>query len=426
MVTIMSKTSRNEYYLSIKERYKSSNKAKKETILNEFCKICGYNRKYAIRLLNNKDAESQKKHKKPGRPKKYYKQRVIDFMLQTWLSTHHLCSKRLKAAIKDWLPYYETSKDITLMSEDIKLIKNISSRTIDRILKPYRRKYKSYGIATTKPGSILKEFIPIKTKQWDETKPGFLEADTVAHCGGSIAGDFIFTVNMVDIATGWTIQRAVWGKGQRGVKEAIISMENTLPFRILGFDTDNGGEFLNWNLISYFKNKKHKVDFSRCRPYEKNDNAHIEGKNWTVVRRYLGYERFDTLEILGLLNELYKGVWHKYLNYFLPSVKLKSKSRIGSKIIKMHDEAKTPLERLLQSPEVKDEIKLRLRKEKEKLNPYLISDEISRRIAQIKFLALRSKNNGIGVNQHSLSEEITNIVNQMKNIAFKKRKILTY
>lgn len=417
----MGKTSRNEYYLSIKERYKKSDKRRKKYILNEFCRICGYNRKYAIRLLNNKNEDSQKKKRRPGRPKKYYKQSVIDFILQTWLATHHICSKRLKAAIKDWLPYYEATKGISLTAEDIKLIKEISSRTIDRILKPYRKKYKSYGIATTKPGSILKEFIPIKTKQWDESKAGFLEADTVAHCGSSVAGDFIYTVNMVDIATGWTIQRAVWGKGQTGVREAIISMEKTLPFRILGFDTDNGSEFLNWNLISYFKNKK--IKFTRCRPYEKNDNAHIEGKNWTVVRRFLGYERFDKLEILGLLNELYKGLWYKYLNYFLPSVKLKSKNRIGSKIIKIHDEAKTPLERLLESKEVEDEIKTRLLKEKEKINPYLISDEINRRTVQIKQLAKFRRE---GVNQRLLSEEIANVVNQMKNVAIKKRKKLTY
>jgi len=415
MVTIMGKTSRNEYYQSIRERYKKSDKHRKKYILNEFCKICGYNRKYAIRLLNNNGSENQERQKRPGRRKKYYKQRVIEFILQTWLSTHHLCSKRLKAAIKDWLPFYTTAKGISLTGEDLKLIETVSSRTIDRILKPYRKKYKTYGMATTKPGSILKEFIPIKTKQWDETKPGFLEADTVAHCGGSIAGDFIFTVNMVDIATNWTIQRAVWCKGQKGVKEAIISMENTLPFKILGFDTDNGSEFLNWNLISYFKNKK--VKFSRSRPYEKNDNAHIEGKNWTVVRRYLGYERFDTMETLNLLNELYKSDWYKYLNYFLPSVKLKSKDRVGSKIVKIHDEARTPLERLLESSVIKNEVKLKLRKEKERMNPYLLSDEINRRTEKIKQLAKYSKS---GMNQRSLSDEVKNIVNQMKNVAVKK------
>lgn len=425
----MGKTSREEYCISIKKRYESGNKTQKKIILNEFCEICGYNRKYAIRLLNNPVQEKKANKRKPGRPKKYYGEPVVSFILQTWLSTHYLCSERLKAAIKDWLPFYNGE----LKEEEIKLTKGISSRTIDRILKPYKKKYKPYGmagIATTKPGSILKEFIPIKTKQWDESRVGFLEADTVAHCGYSMAGDFIYSVNMVDILTGWTIQRAVWGKGQTGVKEAIISMENTLPFRILGFDTDNGSEFLNWHLISYFKNRKHKVNFTRSRPYEKNDNAHIEEKNWTVVRRYLGYERFETLEILSLLNELYKGVWYKYINYFLPSVKLKDKQRIGSKIIKRYDKAKTPLERLLESKEIKNEIKVKLSKEKERMNPYLISDEINRKTAYIKQLA-KSRTQ---VHQHSLSEFITDLVNKNvnininnpKNVRFNKRKKLTY
>ncbi len=206
--------------------------------------------------------------------------------------------------------------------ENIKLLLKISAATIDRLLKPIRHRYKKRGLSTTKPGSVIKEFIPIRTNQWDETRPAYLEADTVAHCGHSVAGMFTYSVNMVDLATGWSIQRAMWGKGEYGVLEALRTIEGTLPFKIKGFDSDNGSEFLNWPLLRYFKNRKFPVTYTRSRSYHKNDNAHIEGKNWTLIRQYLGYERFDNPKIVKLLNEFYMTEWYYFINFFLPSSKL--------------------------------------------------------------------------------------------------------
>jgi hypothetical protein len=200
-------------------------------------------------------------------------------------------------------------------------------------MQPWRTKYSKRGLSTTKPGTILKKHIPVKTKQWDEEKPGFLEADTVAHCGDSVAGMFVYTLNCVDIATGWNQQRALWGKGEQGVLQAIQNIEKTLPFDILGFDCDNGSEFLNWHLLRYFSKRKQPIKFTRSRAYHKNDNAHIEGKNWTHIRQYLGYQRFDNIELVDLLNDLYTKEWNLYFNFFIPSVKLINKVRDGSKII---------------------------------------------------------------------------------------------
>ena len=265
---------------------------------------------------------------------------------------------------------------------------------VDRLLKRQRATHQKCGLATTKPGSILKHHIPIKTNQWDETKPGFLEADTVAHCGASTAGMFVFTVNCVDIATGWTEQRAVWGKGERGVLEAVKAIEQALPFPLLGFDCDNGAEFLNWHLQRYLTARRRPVQYTRSRPYHKNDNAHVEGKNWTHVRQYLGYGRFDRHELTLQLNELYTAEWRLFFNFFLPSVKLKEKSRHGAKIIKKHDHPKTPLERMLQSPEVSEQTKQTLREQFQGLNPFQLQqqilEKIKRILAQVSTLPLSS------------------------------------
>lgn len=268
------------------------------------------------------------------------------------------------------------------------MLKEISPATIDRILVSIRRRYSKHGLSTTKPGSIIKEFIPIKTDQWNEFRPGFIEADTVAHCGSSVSGTFAYTLDMVDIATGWTFQRATWGKESEAVLEAIKDIESVSPFKILGFDCDNGNEFLNWPLITYFKQRQNPVQHTRSRPYQKNDNAHIEGKNWTIVRQYLGYERFDKKEIVPLMNELYKNGWYRFLNFFIPSVKLINKERVGSKIVKKYDKPKTPLQRLLESDNIPTQTKQKLISEFRKLNPYELEDEINHRIKQIIDIAI--------------------------------------
>ncbi len=380
MVTIMSKKSRKEYLISIKKRYESSSKLEKKSILDEFCKSCDYNRKYAIRILNN--TENQKSDQTYIRKKKYDNEELKDYILKTWKSSNLPCGKRLKPIIKIWLPKYLESGE-RLTSENIKLLMEISAATIDRIIKPLRHRYKKRGLSTTKPGSILKELIPIRTNQWDETRLGFIEADTVAHCGNSIAGMFVYSVNMVDIATGWSIQRAMWGKGEHGVLEALKTIECTLPFKIRGFDSDNGNEFLNWPILKYFKHRKFPVAYTRSRAYHKNDNAHIEGKNWTLIRQYLGYERFENPQLVKLLNEFYMNEFYYFINFFLPSSKLFEKKRIGSKILKKYDKPQTPLERLLNSEEINKDVKEVLRIQFKKLNPYKLEKQIQEKLRKI-------------------------------------------
>jgi len=248
----------------------------------------------------------------------------------------------------------------------------ISPPTIDRLLKPIRIHYTKRGRSTTKPGTLLRKKIPIKTNQCDESHPGFLEADTVAHCGESTSGMYVNTVDFVDIATGWTEQRAVWGKGEPAVLEQIKNIEKTLPFPLLGFDCDNGGEFLNYHLLRHFTERKQPVSFTRSRAYHKDDNAHIEQKNWTHIRQWLGYDRLDNPKVVSLLNNLYTKQWRLFHNFFCPSVKLLAKKRIGSKTIKHHDLPKTPYQRIMDSPHIQESVKFSLSKQLENLNPFML------------------------------------------------------
>jgi hypothetical protein len=256
------------------------------------------------------------------------------------------------------------------------LLAKISPATIDRILKPLRKHY-------TKRGSLLKHHIPIKTNQWDERTPGFLEADTVAHCGTSVAGMFIYTVNTVDIATGWNEARAVWGKGEQGVLTALKSIETALPFRLRGFDCDNGTEFLNWPILRHFQHRKRPVQYTRSREYKKNDNAHIEGKNWTLIRQYFGYDRFEDQRMVALMNDLYATEWRLLINFFLPSMKLQSKQRVKSKTIKRYDSPLTPFQRLCTSKKLSSKTQHQLRQLFKTLNPFALQKIVSRKISAI-------------------------------------------
>ncbi|MEW5897533.1 MAG: integrase, partial [Nanoarchaeota archaeon] len=372
--------------LEIRKRYFTVPKLEKKQILNEFCVNCGYNRKYAIRLINSKDL-LKKVYKRPGRKKKYHHPEIIEFIKFLWISTNLICSIRLKAAIPIWLPFYPKY----LADERIDLLTSISASTIDRILRKIRGRYKKLGFSTTKPGSLLKKHIPIKTNQWEETSPGFVEADTISHCGSSVAGQYVNTVQIVDIFSGWSVARASWGKGERGVFEALRSIEISLPFKIKGFDSDNGNEFLNRNLLKYFLNKRPMVSFTRSRPYQKNDNAHIEQKNWTNIRQYLGYERFDDLKITDMLNKLYANEWGLFFNLFLPSVKLVDKTRVGSKIVKEHDAPKTPYQRLIGSDKVSRKTKKQLKSIFERQNPFLLQQSIKKQVLDILSLVKRKQ-----------------------------------
>jgi len=377
----MVNATKRQYLESIRERYHSSSKVEKRVILDEFCAVCQYHRKHAIRLINKKTRLHHASKSIRRGPKKIYTDPLLhDVLRELWVVTNLPCSKRLKAIIPLWLPHYDTFE----IPDEIrdKLLK-ISPSTIDRIMAPSRAKYIKRGLTTTKPGTILKKHIPIKTNQWDEQIPGFLEVDTVAHCGTTTAGTYVFTINCVDIASGWTEQRAIWCKGELAVVVAIQNIEKSLPFDLKGFDCDNGSEFLNWHLESHFHNRKNPVQFTRSRAYMKNDNAHIENKNWTNIRQYLGYERFDNFEITEKLNQLYTTEWNLYFNYFIPSVKLISKTRDRSKTIKVYDEPKSPVQRLLESQYISIKTKNQLVNQMNQLNPFVLQNEMNQKIRTI-------------------------------------------
>lgn len=373
----MSPRVKKEYFQAICKRYKRAIKKYKSHILNEFCQVCGYNRKYAIFKLNQ--YKSKKPRKKPGRPSTYDQPQMVIPLKKVWLAANLPCSKRLKFILPCWLPF------LSDLSPEVKdKILKMSSATIDRILKPVRIKYKSRGFCATKPGVLLRKSIPIKVDQWNEFKPGFLESDTVHHCGTSLSGQYAVTVDTVDIASGWNELRATWGNGHTGVLNQIKDIEHSLPFKLLGFDSDCGKEFINHDLINYLvKREKGPVQFTRSRPYKKDDNAHIEQKNWTHVRQWLGYYRFDNPKIVPLLNDLYKNELRLFNNFFLPSVKLIAKTRIGSKTIKKHDDPKTPYQRLLESNHIDHKTKLILKEQFKKLDPFQLRDGIEIKLKKI-------------------------------------------
>jgi hypothetical protein len=387
---VMSPASKREYVEAIFLRYKRASRKMKSVILNEFCAACGYHRKYAIRLLRKFKRFTKPKKKKRGRKPVYDKEAVLLPLKCIWLTSNLPCSKRLKAILPLRLPGY-TAIYGELQKEAITALLKMSPSTIDRLLKPVRVRYKGRGRATTKPGTLLRKQIPIKTNQWDESRPGFLEADTVAHCGESLMGMFAYTLDCVDIATGWTEQRAVWGKGEHGVMEQIKDIEKSLPFPLLGFDSDNGSEFLNYHLLRHFTQRKQPVQFTRSRAYHKDDNAHIEQKNWTHVRQWLGYHRLDHPNVAALLNCLYKTEWRLFHNFFCPSVKLVAKQRIASKTIKRYDVPKTPFQRVMESPHIPDNVKQNLKEQSLFLNPFLLRKAMELKLKKVFELRYKPK-----------------------------------
>lgn len=381
----MSPVSRKEYVQAILKRYHIADRREKSRILDECCRLCGYHRKHAIAKLRQ-TRQPTRARRKPGRVSRYRKPEIMVVLQRIWQTAHYPCSKRLNAILACWIKPYEQT--FGALPDWVKqALQAISPSTIDRLLVHERLRVKRKGLSTTKPGTLLKHHIPVKTNQWDETRPGFLEADTVAHCDASMAGQFAFSLDITDIATGWTEQRAVWGKGEHGVLEQIVSIEAALPFSILGFDCDNGGEFLQWHLVRYFQQRANPVQFTRSRPYQKNDNAHVEQKNWTHVRQWLGYQRFENPAIVERLNDLYTSQWRLLHNFFLPSAKLQSKQRIRSKIIKIHDDPKTPYQRILDSQHIPQHVKDQLTDLYHTLNPFQLRKAVDAKITQIRQLA---------------------------------------
>ena len=373
----MARQSKREYLRSIQERYRRAGRAEKSTMLEEFCKVCGYNRKYAIWLL--KRPLSPAKAPRPRTKHSVtYSKAAITTLAKIWEASGYLCAQRLKSALPQWLPWAKQHFDISKELE--KQLLAISARQMDRRLFSYKRTVKRRIYGTTRPGSLLKQMIPVKTEHWDVTLPGYLEIDLVSHSGASAAGEFLYTLDCVDISSGWVERQAVMGKGQHGIVEALRQIEQRLPFRLRGIDSDNGSEFINAHLFNFCQQRPQdqSVQFTRSRPYKKDDNAHVEQKNWTHVRKLLGWQRYDSAEALQRINSLYEGL-RIFQNLFQPSMKLSRKIRKGSRVMRRYDQPATPLERVLQSPEKTPQLQA-LKSLAKNTDPFELSRQIDQQL----------------------------------------------
>lgn len=351
---MMSLRSRKELTETIRNRYLKASKDKKGQILDEFIASTGYHRKYAIRLL--RQGSKPKGIKKKGKQKKYQGE-VVQVLIMIWEICGRICSKRLQPFLPEIVGVLEQFHEIDLSDETKALLLSMSSATIDRCLSKERFEHRK-GLSSTKPGSLLKNQIPIQTfTPWEDEKPGFMEIDLVAHCGGSLEGIYLYTLTATDIATGWTECVAVANKTQLAVSAAIHHIRQRLPFPLLGLDSDNGSEFINETLLRYCREEH--ITFTRSRPYQKNDQAHVEQKNWSVVRRTVGYDRFETPEQLALLNSLYSDL-RLFINFFQPVFKLIAKEQSDGKTIKRYDTPSTPYRRVLASDLIPLQNKVRL------------------------------------------------------------------
>ncbi len=373
----MSKSGRREVLLSLQPQYRQASWGQKQGLLDGFVAATGYDRKYAIGLLNRDVAEVPYKRDR----KRLYGNDIREVLLEIWRKAgNRLCSKRLVAILPVLVAKMEQFGHLQLSDEQKAKVLSVSPATIDRLLKPERQRY-GRGRSTTKPGYLIKRQIPLRTfADWNDVKPGFLEADLVAHCGESVHGQFLNTLTATDIATTWTETVALLRRSEADVMHALTEMRGLLPFPLLGLDTDNGGEFINYTLLNWCKDNA--ITFTRSREYKKNDQAHVEEKNGSVVRRLIGYDRYEGIESWQLLSALYR-VARLYVNFFQPSLKLDRKTRDGARVYRHYEKAQTPFERVLKSPSIAEENKERLRREFDLLDPVLLLSEIER--LQIEF-----------------------------------------
>ena len=375
----MSKELKNDWLPKLQARYLRRNREGKSRMLDELCDDYQYERKYAIKLLNGGLAAASGKVP-PGPERRYGEiQAVVQYI---WLTAEQPCGKRLVPILRQWLPYYERRFE-RLRRGRRQLVGQISAATLDRLLAPARAEHVRRGRCGTKPGSLLRSEIPIRTGTWDLSRPGYLEADSVAHCGGSLAGEFIWSLTYTDILSGWTEGGAVWNKGAAGVLAATREVEERLPFALLGFDSDNGGEFLNHHLWSYMRERQDAVEFTRSRPYHSDDNAHVEQKNWTWARQLLGYGRLEDPALVALISALYREVWAPWQNFFLPCFKLQSKWREGSHWRKRYELPKTAYQRLCAPGMLDLKARRALRDRYESLDPFALKDELETKLKQI-------------------------------------------
>jgi len=375
----MSKRTGIELLTKLRRRYETAGAEHKRKLLDQAQELLGYHRKSAIRALGAPAVVSGLVIL-TGRPVRYEPDLLVPWLRPIWQATDYACGRRLVAMLPEWIPAYEQHERRMPVEVREKLLA-ASGRTLDRLLEPLRGQ--GTGRSLTRPGTLLRQQIPIRGSLWEEGKAGWLEVDTVALCGGSVAGEFVWMVDGVDYATTWVEVRAMWGRGRVGTLAALQDVEASLPFSLLGLDSDNGGEFLNHHVLQWLQKRPQPVFMTRSRPYKKDDNAHVEQKNWTHIRQCFGYERHDNPEVVAPMNELVKGAYGQLLNYFHASLKLERKERKAGKVRRIYGEAQTPLARVLASAEVTEATKQRLREHKARLNPFALKQVVTRSLKAI-------------------------------------------
>lgn len=359
---------------TIKNRYRGSSKPDKSRMLDEFCQTSGYNRSYARRILGTKKSVGRNKCH-PGKQRVYTSE--VFYPLRTlWIAADGICGKRLQPYLPELIRVMEDKGEIRLNRFLRQKLTRISAATIDRMLTATKKHYQLKGRSTTKPGTLLRSTVAVRTfDDWSDLTPGFFETDLVAFCGDSVRGEYVNGLNLTDVATGWVCLEAVMGKGQYRVHQAIDRIHQRLFFPMKGIDPDNGTEFINWLMKRYCE--IHHIIFTRIRPNRKNDNCYVEQKNYTVLRRFLGYARFDTNEQLVIIKEIVTLV-ELYVNFFQPVMKLKTKQRIGSRVKKTYDIAKTPYQRVLESRILTEENKTNIQALYQTLNPMDLKRKINK------------------------------------------------
>lgn len=375
----MSQQTRTEVLIKLRRRYATAGAEHKRKLLDQAQELLGYHRKSAIRALGSLAVVSG-----PvivtGRPVQYEPGLLVPWLRPIWQATDYACGRRLVAMLPEWIPAYE-QHERRMPGEVREKLLLASGRTLDRLLEPLRGQ--GTGRSLTRPGTLLRHQIPIRGSLWEEDKAGWLEVDTVALCGGSVAGEFVWMVDGVDHATTWVELRAMWGRGQAGTLAALQDVEASLPFSLLGLDSDNGGEFLNHHVLKWLQQRPQPVFMTRSRPYKKDDNAHVEQKNWTHVRQSFGYDRHDNPEVVEPINALVRGAYGQLQNYFHASLKLDHKEHQAGKVRRIYGAAQTPLARVLASAEVTAATKQRLRQHKAGLNPFALKQAVERSLKAI-------------------------------------------